>query len=371
VRISHKIIIIIIGALFVIGMSILGMSIQKENNNKSAYKYDVRVSSAGGYTALLDFNNNYFIDKSGKILTAFTSPGGMVSDGWSWGEQATASGIKAPLPYAVKVRWFSIAENQFWEGEAILDQEKLEKLKHYKIKDIFDPKSNFFINNSIFTINYATDGLVTIWLNGVPEEYLITQFQAKKVEEPNWDGFIQNTFGEKINRKDFLAYQMDRKNGNAALNENVRREVIQKKVPGVDYWLRLMKTYSWVLKGNDFFTLKDYQTNYVNGEQYFTHQGQDQTPPRSVPLAFIAFFRNQQTHKDIRADLDLDQEETIEAFEVAAKEPGNEPIQFDIDIHPDMKEIGLFVSKGSHKIELHKFKAIQRDLPAGYNPTIK
>lgn len=370
-RISHKIIIIIIGVLFVIGMSILGMSIQKENNNKPAYKYDVEVSSAGGYTALLDFNNNYFIDKSGKILTAFTSPGGMVSDGWSGGEQATASGIIASLPYAIKVSWFSIAENQFWEGEAILDQEKLEKLKQYKVSDVWFKQNAYLLDDFTFTVNYATDGLVTIWIWGGGEVHLFMQFQAKKVEEPNWDRFIQNTFGEKISRKDFLAYQMDLKNGNAALNENVRREVIQKKIPGVDHWLRLMKTYSWILKGNDFFTLKDYQTNYVNGEQYFTHQGQDQTPPRSVPLAFIAFLRNQQTHKDIRADLDLDQEETIEAFEAVAKEPGNEPIQFDIDIHPDMKEIGLFVSKGAHKIELHKFKAIQRDLPAGYNPTIK
>lgn len=253
------------------------------------FAYDVLVGSAGGYSALLDFNHNYFVDKNGKILLAFTSYGGAASDSWGWGSQATGGLEKAmALPYAIKVRWFSIPENQFWQGEAVLNQEKLEQLKRYKPKKILYSEGKLFLANSVFIVNYGTGGLVTIWVFGDGEQFLLTQFQAKKIEEPNWDKFIQPALGEKISRKDYLAYQKNLKNGGSALNANIRQEVLDHKVPGAEPWLRLMKTYSWVLKTNDLYKLKDYETTYVNGEQYYTYQNQDQTKLRAIPKRVLS-----------------------------------------------------------------------------------
>lgn len=353
---------IIVGILCVL-LVILGSWVMFKDKN--IYEYDVKVSSAGGYSALLDFNHNYFTDQQGKILLPFTSFGGAVADGWAGGQQATAMGIKAPLPYGVKVRWFSITENQFWEGDAVLNQEKLEQLKHYRIHDVLYHNNNNFLDLSDFVINYAPGGLVTIWMTGNSEEYLITQFKAHKIEVLDWDSFIQPVLGEKISRKDYLAFQMDLKNGGASLDAKIRQEVLTKTVPGAEQWLRLMKQYSWFLKTNSSYELKGYFANYLNGEQYSTQQNQDQIKKlRAIPIAITVLLKSYKTKENIRLDFDFNKEEIMDGFEkLSQNQQGSEPIQLYLDINDTISEVSVYLIKGSEKIEIKNAKITQKDFP--------
>lgn len=362
--ISRRNIILILAFIFIVVGTWIMIDPKKKLDN---FAYDVLVGSAGGYSALLDFNHNYFVDKNGKILLAFTSYGGVANKSWGWGEQATGGleGAMA-LPYAIKVRWFSIPENQFWQGEAVLNQEKLEQLKQYKVNNILYPGTGLFLANVSFVVNYGTGGLVTIWVSNDGEQFLLTQFQAKKIEEPNWDSFIQPVLGKKISRKDYLASKMNLKNGGSALNANIRQEVLDHKVPGAEPWLRLMKTYSWVLKTNDLYELKDYETTYVNGEQYYTYQNQDQTKPRAIPKSLVTLMEDRKTHQIIRLDYDINQDEIINAFEKLAKEQGSEPIQIYLDIDEKLTNANLYLIKGSQKIEIKQVVVDREDPPSNY-----
>lgn len=361
--INRRNIILILTFIFiVVGTWIMFDSKKKLDN----FAYSVRVGSAGGYPALLDFNHNYFIDKNGKILLAFTSYGGPANEGWGQGQQATG-GLEGamPLPYAIKVRWFSIAENQFWQGEAVLDQEKLEQLKQYKVNNILYPGTGLFLANVSFVVNYGTGGLVTIWVSNDGERHLLTQFQAKKIDEPNWNQFIQPVLGEKISRKDYLSEQI-RRNDYSVLSENIRQEVLNHKVPGAEPWLRLMKTYSWVLKTNDLYKLKDYETTYVNGEQYYTYQNQNQTKPRAIPKSLITLMEDHKTHQIIRLDYEFNQDEIIDAFEKLAKDTGSEPIQLYLDVDAKLSKVDLYLIKGSQKIEIKQVGISREDPPSNY-----
>ncbi|MDI2111754.1 DUF2931 family protein [Commensalibacter nepenthis] len=337
------------------------------------YQYDVNVASAGDYSVLLDFNHNYFTNQANKIVMAFTSFGGPPMEAWGGGEQATPLGLKQELPYKITVRYFSIPENQFWEGSAILDQEKLKQLENYKINNIITGSYRIFLENFTFYIAYAPGGLVTVWIFGGGEQYVVAQFKAHKIEEPNWDRFVQGVFGEQMSRKRYLADQMAPEkftNFNRVISEKIRKEILEHKVPGSEPWLRLMNKYSWVLKTNNLYELKDYKTTYANGEQYYSYQNQDQTKPRAVPISLITFIRDKKTHKDIRLDYEFNQNEIIDAFEKLAKETGPEPIQLYLDIDEKLSKVDLYLIKDSQKIEIKKVEISRNEVFSDYKPSV-
>lgn len=317
------------------------------------YEYGVRLGSAGGYKMIPDFNHNYFTDQQGKILLPFTT-GGPAPTSWRGGGQATDVGNKQPLPYGITVRWFSIAENQFWEGNAVLDQEKLEWLKHYKVNNALAPQRDNVLSYFSLIVNYAPGGLVTVWISGVGERYLVAQFHAKKVENIDWDSFIASALNENISRKQYLAYQMQAKGKNSyrVISDEIQKEIKENKVPDSSPWLRLMHKYPWILKVNSPFILKNYLATYVNGEQYYFRKDQDLL--RAVPLEFITFLENTTTKEAVRIDFTFDQDEMINDFEELSKDPSSIPIEMYFDMNQDMTQVSVFLIKGQHKIELHK-----------------
>lgn len=317
------------------------------------YEYGVRLGSAGGYKMIPDFNHNYFTDQQGKILLPFTT-GGPAPTSWRGGGQATDVGNKQPLPYGITVRWFSIAENQFWEGNAVLDQEKLEWLKHYKVNNALAPQRDNVLSYFSLIVNYAPGGLVTVWISGVGERYLVAQFHAKKVENIDWDSFIASALNENISRKQYLAYQMQAKGKNSyrVISDKIQKEIKENKVPDSSPWLRLMHKYPWNLKVNSPFILKNYFTKYVNGEQYYFRKDQDLS--RAVPFELITFLENTTTKEAVRIDFTFDQKEIMDDFEKISKDQNNTPIEMYFDMNPDMTQVSVFLIKGQQKIELHK-----------------
>lgn len=316
------------------------------------YKYSVDVGSAGGYTMLPDFNHNYFTDQQGKIILPFTT-GGPVSKGWPGSDQATNLGEVQVLPYKITVRWYSIAEDQFWEGEAVFDQKKLELC----LQSLAGRFSNFIVN-------YAPGGLVTVWMSGNGAHYVVAQFKAHKIDNVDWSEFIIPLMGEDISREKYLNRQMETegKSYYRVIDNNIQQEIREHRVPGAEPWLRLMHRYSWVLKINNLYDLKFYLTTYVNGEQYYTVQN-EQTQSRAIPSKIITIIEDHKTHQRIRLDYDFNKDEIINAFEKLAKEQGSEPIQLYLDIDEKLTKVDLYLIKGSQKIEINQVKISREKAP--------
>lgn len=340
--------------LILIGILILG-GVWWMIQQPKEYKYGVEVGSAGGYTMLPDFNHNYFTDQQGRIILPFTT-GGPVSKGWPGSDQATNLGETQILPYKITVRWYSIAEDQFWEGEAFFDQKQLEYYSH-KLARSLD-----------FIVNYAPGGLVTVWMSGLEGEiYLITQFKAHKIDNVNWDEFITPLFGKfKESRGRYLEYQLKGTKGKTRycnLTKEIQQEIKEHKVPDAEPWLRLMNRYSWVLKTNNLYKLKKYSVVYVNGEQYKTLQMNTQSDSRAVPFVIISDIEDIKTHQPIRLVYTFNKEEIIDAFEKLSKEPGSEPMQLYLDIDDKLTKVDLYLIKGSQKIEIKNVKISREKAP--------
>lgn len=331
------------------------------------YPYSINVGAAPKYDVLFDFDNNYFTDSEGKPLLRFTAIGGSPAIDWGGGSQATLLSEKNPLPTGIKVRWFSVVEDQFWEGEYQFNQELLQQLSQYKVNDIIDRTESMFMGNFDFTVYVVPGGLVTVWINGAGNIYVLAQFQARKVEENDWASFsevLQRGKNFSISRADYIKERLT--DPDTVMGRETQQEIDKGTVPKDSApWKRFMNIYHWVLTVNDEFILKDYFTRYVTAEQYYTYANEDQyaLKPRPVPKYLSYYLEDKNSKKLHRLNLYLDPEETMSAFETLSKGGiSMEPIKLHLSIDSAVKNIDVFLIQDKQSIELKKIKGQIDDL---------
>lgn len=317
------------------------------------YQYSVHVGAPDSYDMLYDFDNNYLTDQNGKVLLHFACTGGSPASGWGMGQQATLLSEVNPLPHGIHVRWFSVAENQFWEGTYQFNYQFLDRLTRYTVNNILYRTQKGFTEYFNFVVYVVPGGMVNVWVTSTGEQYLIAQFQAKKVEESNWDDFSKKVLvGRDISRQDYIKQSLVHPS-----MSQTKQELEKGKPLNASFWQKLMKTYQWQLIINKDFILTDYLAWYVNGEKFFTYQNDNQlSQKRAVPYDFSFYFedKNKELH---RFDLTIDQQEIVQGFErIALTPPLDTPINLCIEITPDLKGLSAFLVKGNTKLELHKMK---------------
>lgn len=349
--------------MFFIGYGLMTMT----HASEKTYHYSIDVGSPPKYEMIYDFDQNYFTDKAGKPLIRFVIIGGSPADEWGMGSQATLLSERNPLPTGIKVRWFSVAENQFWESSYQFNQQTLSRLSQTQINDIINRQTYNMTDYLSFTVYTVPGGLVTVWINIGGERYILAQFQAKKVDEPNWDQFtqvLQRGKNYHISREDFIQERLTETNTD--MGKYTQQEITEGKLPTDSApWKRMMLTYPWVLGVNDEFTLKDYYTRYTSAEHYYTYQDQNQLtlPPRPVPIYLSYYIEEAQTKTLHRLNLYLDPEETMSAFAQLNKvNPQSAPIELFLSIDQAVRDIDVYVIKGQQTIELKKIQGQIDDL---------
>lgn len=363
--VKKSLIISILGllAILLIGYGFTTMT----NSTETCYHYSINLGAPRKYEMVYDFNENYFTDHTGKPLLRFAIIGGSPADDWGQGNQATLLSERNPLPSGIKVRWFSVAEDQFWEGTYQFDQQRLNRLVQTKVNDIIDSTTKNLTEYFEFTINMVPGGLVTIWILGEGNQYIVAQFQANKVDEPDWDKFsriLERGKDFHISRADFIKERLTETT--TEMGKYTQQEIIQGKLPTDSApWKRMMLTYPWILAVNDEFILKDYFTRYTSAEQYYTYQDQNQfsLPPRPVPIYLSYYIEEVVTHKLNRLNLLLDPEETMTAFaQLNNAKPLHEPIKLFLSINDSITDIDVYVIKGQQSIALKNMKTQLTDL---------
>lgn len=311
------------------------------------YNYHVEVGHPIEYQAIFDWNNSYLYDTYKQPLLDF---GGEIGSGSDWGNgtQITSLFYEGPIPSGIKVRWFSVMEDQFWEGEYKFNFSQLTALHHDKVwKTLYQEFSDPMKNGVSYTVYVVPGGLVTIWMNTSANKILLGQFQAKKIDIP-WEDFASSLLIE-MNRENFIQMHLTSIN----TPEYVRQEAKNNKLPSFVRWKRLMKTYSWKLKGSSNFILKDYFTRYVNGEQYYTYQGDLQQSERAVPHFFYVYLEDK-FGKITRLGITLDKEEIIAAFEkLNSKYSMNTEFTILIDETDDLQYTRIYLIVGEDKVSIN------------------
>lgn len=318
------------------------------------YQYSVELGAAPAYDVLYDFDENYLTDQQGKVILRFAIFGGSPRVSWGRGQQATRVSERNPLPYGIKVRWFSVAENQFWEGTYQFNQHFLQQLTQYTVDNKLSRSKKVFTDRFRIKVYVVPEGLVTVWIISSGTQFLLAQFQANKVEEPNWDYFSQRALqlNRKFTREEYIKEILSRPE-----MRQTAQELSDGKKPSSAFWKQLMKTYNWQLTLSDGFILKDYLAWYLNGEQFFTYTLDNQlAKKRPVPYDLNIYFEGN-GHSLQRFNLVFDKEEIKQAFtQMSLTPPLEQPINFHLQISKDLKKAGAFLIKGDNKIELHKVK---------------
>lgn len=348
--------------IFLASFGIYAMTSSSTKN----YHYAIKVGAAPKYDVLFDFDNNYFTDSEGKTLLRFTAIGGSPASDWGDGDQGTLLSEKNPLPTGIKIRWFSVVEDQFWEGEYQFNQQLLQKLSKYKVNAVMHRLEAMFMESFDFIVYVVPGGLVTVWISGAGNTYVLAQFQARKVEENDWANFsrvLQMGKDYTISRADYIKERLS--DPDTVMGRETQQEIDNGTVPTDSVpWKRFMNTYRWVLTVNDEFTLKDYFTRYTTAEQYYTYSDENQytLKPRPVPK-YLSYYIEDKTGQLHRLNLYLDPEETMSAFEKLSKESASaELIKLHLSIDSAVKNIDVFLIKDKQSIELKKIRGQIDDL---------
>lgn len=153
------------GVIFVLLIILLSL-IKESTAMTKEYRYFIDLGAPEAYEVLFDFDSNYLTNQQGDILLPFAVFGGSPCRRWGMGQQATSLSERNPLPAGIKVRWFSVTENQFWEGECLFNQQLLENLTHYTVDNLLYRKKDKFSDYMGITVYVVPEGLVTVWING-------------------------------------------------------------------------------------------------------------------------------------------------------------------------------------------------------------
>ena len=361
---------IVISILLIASLLIgLGSYAMSQRHQEQIFHYMVEAGATEGYDAIYDFNKNYLMDAQGQPVLHFTALGGTPESEWGGGSQATLLSEYHPLPAGIHVRWFSVAENKFYEGEYLFDREQLNRLMSYQVRDLFWRDTSAFNHFFSFDVNLVLGGLATVWISSAGERYLLAQFYVSEVQDNDWEGFIQiHRRRSPPSREEFVESIFA--DPDSLMSTKTKQEIAEGRLP-VDGapWKRLMQKFPWKLVGDENFTMQDYFAFYMNGEQYFTYTDpakgfiQDRTV-QPVPYRFSFYMADNTPEKKLhRINMYLKKDELLQQFEAMNKiEPANNPFELQVVVQPDFKKIFVYLVKGEHRIKLEMERAALTDL---------
>lgn len=349
------------------------------------YHYSIDLGYPEKYPIIFDSVYLFSKDK----ITLYVSTSSANPGPWGSGAQASSILDSQPLPTRIKMQWFSVSENQFWEVDAPIDQTLFKKERNYRLKNPFNYFKTYkipsaFMSRTYWTIYAIPGGRAFIWMSGgdnTYESFLIADLQAKKVDM-DWKGFLLHSDEISKNasipsRESFVQEKIQKA---ANKTRSLPQDLINKNA---DQWLGYIKKYNWQLQMEPPYELKDVEARYTNKEARIILAGTDQTKlmPRPIPSILDFFAVNTKTNylnrihinfgKDFYQNHDDDWHEIVEAFEkINQLPPVNGLITLSLKISPDQKQMDIFLIKGKNKIELNDGKVELIDTYDDYNPVV-
>lgn len=346
-------------------ISLLGLA--SMTSEAKEYDYTVEAGYPLNYPMQYSYNNYLTDAKGNRLLNFFPAGGGATYFGS--GTQATLASERNPLPHGIHVQWFSVVENCFWEGDYVFNQNILNNLTHYTVLDILNRSTDRFTDIFGFTVYVAPGGLVSVWVSGGGEKFLVAQFQAKKmVVEPQWEVFYKSTqYSWYMPREEFRTFMMEGMDDyikKSFKGKAERFNTVQTGTLTSIPWQAAMKTYPWYLTINDpYFTLRDYVANYVNGEFKYTYFDDNQLAKnRAVPYQISYYYQEKQNNNKLtRGMITFDADEIMQGFKKMNLTP---PLDAPINLYLDFndKSLSAYLVKGNQKLELTKISAERPDL---------
>ena len=156
--------------------------------------------------------------------------------GWAVGEEMQ------PVPDSLELRWFSYAEDKFYEGHWLMPQERLHALLKQGYWNAEEQKHETYGD---FTVCVAPTGAAYVWLGGTNSVF-IGRYQARE---------IQYDFAQFIPMADRAQVV---KEGREHLPPHVKHEIATGTV-STKQWDAYLKTYPWKVAFSQPLTLTNFR----------------------------------------------------------------------------------------------------------------
>jgi len=249
---------------------------------------DTSLSSPRGYSIDIVQGYNAYRDEEGNLMGGFFAP--RVKRGWDIPE-GTAGGRMDRFPHRVHLRWFSNAENQFYELDTELPVDKMKELH----KEGFRLPSADTVDHIPVGAHITYDGIGFMMAPGggvvvkmiAEEAREIGYFKAKKIDMP-WHIF-QNVTPDRISpndRQDWVTSGLSEDR----IGKEARDEIINHKIP-FGLWDEVYRrTYPWEMHISHPWALEKYYIQFVNTERYIVWEDQVAKERNRVGTPVPAFF---------------------------------------------------------------------------------
>ena len=209
-----------------------------------------------------------FKDRSSIYLPA----GKVVNNGWGKIGSTHLVGDKLkPLPYEIKLSWFSYTEDKFYAGDFMLP---FEKIKNLFKAGVVSPSTGQKITYETIIVGLAPGGAVSVWLETEGVVLEVATFQASEAKL-DWKLVLDN---EDVSREDYIRMVLEE-----ALGLDGFATLKSKGVPG-NLSEVYRKQYDWApeVAGAKLLALK-LKTNNGEYETFTSLVGPRDRVNRAVP----------------------------------------------------------------------------------------
>jgi hypothetical protein len=262
----------------------------------------------------------------------------------------------APAPDSLEVRWFSYAEDTFYEGHFRLPQQRIHDLLRQGYWNSNEQQHDTY---SKLTMCLLPKGTVVVWLSG-RNQVLLGRYQAREI---NVDF---KRFNSAANRPRMIAQEQ------AKLPAAVRAQISSGTLSS-RRWDDYLRTYRWRLALRPPLRLLDYALTYVNAEtdNYPPTAALTRpratallaTQPRPIPSNLLLDIGAGPGRKWELQVKELDEAETRAAFQTLQAQHPQAVITLYVNPAEDLRQVTLSLRAGGQVVALTKSKVQVFDLP--------
>jgi len=279
-------------------------------------------------------------------------PSGHTLEG-SWGASGTvwSSGDDLhPTPERLSLRWFSYAEDKFYQGDFALPYAKILALLKQGTWDLEHEKR---VPYNEFTVCVIPQGGVVVWLTGGNQVFL-GRFQGEAftptaAEYARYYGAVDRAGMVEETREEMPpAVQAEIKAGNIKAKK----------------WDDYLKTYPWQVAFNVPFTLTRYSWHGVNAERISDPITRDglaayrqfllSPVPKAIPSQLFLYGQAEHGANYLVQVRAFDEQETMAAFQALHTAAPTSPITLEVILDKPLQKATLTLRNDAREVQLTK-----------------
>lgn len=313
------------------------------------FRLSATPGTADGYPVTFD-EESCFLNSDGG---GFPLPAGhYLEESWQGSGIIWAVGDEwQAVPDSLQVRWFSFAEDKFYEGHFPLPQERLHALLK---QGLWNGHQQQQITYDDLTVVVAPGGLVVVWLTaGSSDRVLVGHYYAQEISDD------YNAIRPGDDRA--ADVREARSNLSAAVQEEIKRGPVTSRK-----WEAYLRTYPWQLAFSQPVVLTNYSARYVNAEATSSPVTRDLTAfvqrmlaPTAKPVPSACYLHGTAEHgtRYVVQVEDFDEAETQAAFQDLHQLSPGSPITLLFTIDKPFQKVTLTLKNERKEIPLTLSKA--------------